>query len=130
MRLFAEPECWAFKESFPETWAEFGCGPGGIGDVFVPDSILGLDVSEACRIHDWYYRLWEGETEEDRYYADRVGRNNTIRIIRHDFLYVHRYQWLFGARLWIARKAYLKVRRYGAPAFFGERNKPETYKEI
>lgn len=31
-----------------------GCGPDGASSV-VPNSILGLNISEPCRIHDWEY---------------------------------------------------------------------------
>lgn len=47
-----------------------GCGPGGIGDWFVPDTMYGESVFLACQIHDWMYG--EGKTEEDRFYADMV----------------------------------------------------------
>jgi len=34
-----------------------GCGPGGIGDYLVPDTVWGLNIVLACRIHDYMY--WE-----------------------------------------------------------------------
>ena len=46
-----------------------GCGPGGWKYDLVPDTILGLDVSECCNIHDWMYN--EGATETDKKRADR-----------------------------------------------------------
>lgn len=30
-----------------------GCGPGSFGDIFVPDTILGCQITEACKIHDY-----------------------------------------------------------------------------
>jgi hypothetical protein len=85
-----------------------------------------LDVSEACKIHDWYYRFWWGETERDRAEADRIGRNNVMRIIDYN----GGRRWLVLMRKWLAHKAYKKVRRYGALAFFEERNKGKNYREI
>lgn len=46
-----------------------GCGPGWLGDLLVPDTMLGESVFLACRIHDWMYG--EGETMEDKKVADR-----------------------------------------------------------
>lgn len=47
-----------------------GCGPGSIGDWFVPDTMYGESVFLACQIHDWMYG--EGVNEEDKFYADMV----------------------------------------------------------
>ena len=30
-----------------EMWSEWGCGPGGIGDRFVPDTLWGLSITHA-----------------------------------------------------------------------------------
>ena len=38
-----------------------GCGPGDIGDWFVPDTMYGESVFLACQIHDWMYG--EGKTQ-------------------------------------------------------------------
>ena len=32
-----------------------GCGPGGVGDYLVPDTVWGLSIFLACRVHDWMY---------------------------------------------------------------------------
>ena len=128
--LYAEPECWQFREAYPDEWLSFGCGPGSLGDYLVPDSVLGLSVVEACRIHDWYYRLWlEGETEEDRATADRIGRNNALRIIDHAYEKGSNI-WLTRIRRWLVQQAYLRVRKYGAAAFFEERNAKAYYREV
>jgi len=47
-----------------------GCGPGSIGDWFVPDTMYGESVFLACQIHDWMYN--EGKIEKDRFIADMV----------------------------------------------------------
>lgn len=41
-----------------------GCGREGAENRFVPDSILGLDISPACRVHDWMYEDAQEETDE------------------------------------------------------------------
>jgi hypothetical protein len=45
-----------------------GCGPGKIGDWFIPDSILGDSIFLACQIHDWMYD--EGQSIYDKKWAD------------------------------------------------------------
>lgn len=57
-----------------------GCGPGGIGDWFVPDTMYGEPVFLACRIHDWMYG--EGRTVEDKKIADRVFLWNMTTLIQ------------------------------------------------
>lgn len=57
-----------------------GCGPGSIGDWFVPDTMYGESVYLACRIHDWMYG--EGETLEDKRIADRVFLWNMVVLIQ------------------------------------------------
>jgi hypothetical protein len=123
-KLYAEPECFLFREQYPEDWKFFGCGPGDVGDYLVPDRILGISVRECCRIHDWYYRLWNGTTEQDRETADRIFLNNMLRVINHQ----ESGRWLTRLRSRIAYMYYKAVRRYGAPSFFEERNPNETYR--
>ena len=53
-----------------------GCGPGGWKLDFIPDTIHGHDVTEACNIHDWRYHL--GGTALDRFDADLELLTNLI----------------------------------------------------
>lgn len=127
LNLYGEPATWEYRDNFHDEWLKLGCGPGDIGDYLVPDRILGLSVVEACRIHDWYYRFWEGTTEVHRAIADRVFKNNMLRII-HDN---SRYATVRQARAWIADHVYYEsVHRRGAPAFFSERNANENMRLI
>lgn len=57
-----------------------GCGPGNIGDWFVPDTMYGEPVYLACRIHDWMYG--EGESKEDKKASDRVFLWNMTVLIQ------------------------------------------------
>jgi hypothetical protein len=56
-----------------------GCGPGGVGDWLVPDSIWGLNIKPACFIHDYMYAV--GETEEDKRWADQVFLSNMLQMV-------------------------------------------------
>lgn len=42
-----------------------GCGRDGIESRVVPDSIMGLDISPACRVHDWMYTAAAEEPDEE-----------------------------------------------------------------
>ena len=106
-----------FKNKYPEEWESFGCGPGGIGDWFVPDNILGVDISEACRIHDCDYRFGKGNTEEYRKEVDRIFMYNMVKLISE----YKNYHWLLVNRLKIAKFYYIIVRKYGSESFFEER---------
>jgi len=71
-----------FLEATPEEIEKKtgGCGPGNIGDWFVPDTMYGESIFLACQIHDWMYG--EGETLEDKKWADITFLvNMTILII-------------------------------------------------
>ena len=57
-----------------------GCGPGWLGDLLVPDTMLGESVFLACQIHDWMYG--EGETPKDKRDADRVFLWNMTVLIQ------------------------------------------------
>ena len=89
-----------------------GCGPGHLGDWFVPDTIWGLNVVEACRIHDHEYEV--GETKADKRRADARFLHNLIVLI-----YLKG-----GGRLLIKRRIrraftyYKMVSKFGYQAFF------------
>lgn len=58
-----------------------GCGSGW-KEPLVPDTLGGIDISEACSIHDYMYE--EGGAENDREYADRCFLFNMLTIIHRD----------------------------------------------
>lgn len=130
IKLFA-PEIYgcqpcSYFEATPEmlTDATGGCGPGGFGDILVPDRMYGLSVRAACSIHDWTYH-W-GETLEDKKLADRIFLNNMIRIIKAGSLL----DWLKRLRLKRAKLYYNMVKNYGGPAFWDNKNKPYEMREV
>jgi len=55
-----------------------GCGPGKLGDSFVPDTILGESIFLACQIHDWMYYVG---IPGDKDIADRVFLWNMVALI-------------------------------------------------
>ena len=116
--LFADAECWEFKAKFPGEYANYGCGPGGVGDFLVPDTVWGLSIRDACRIHDWGYRHCEEASEEDRKRHDRILRNNSQRIVSAGT----KWQWLKKLRYRRVLTYYQMVRGLGGPAYWNERN--------
>ena len=56
-----------------------GCGPGGAGDMFVPDTMYFLKVTPACAIHDWCFAVWNDKRGFDQ--ANNLFKNNMLRII-------------------------------------------------
>ncbi len=91
-----------------------GCGAAGAKFDFVPDSIYGLSIKEACNIHDYMYHV--GDNSEDKIISDRVFFYNTIRIIDGN-----------GGPLKLFRKLralwyFLSVNFFGGPAYWKTKN--------
>jgi hypothetical protein len=93
-----------------------GCGPGGTGDLIVPDTLWGISVKPACAIHDWMYAF--GLSAKDKALADRIFLNNMVRLIKA------RNSWGFleNLRLRRARTYYLAVKYFGGPSFWRGKN--------
>lgn len=75
--LAAPASFWAAPEELRDAVAG-GCGPGGVGDVFVPDSILWLDMYWACKIHDWCFAVWNDRPGFSL--GNQIFKNNMSRI--------------------------------------------------
>lgn len=102
----------AYLEATPEIRAAVcnGCGAGGWRFDIIPDNLYGLDISEACNIHDWMYTV--GETEEDKRTADRVFLENMYQLINDG-------AWVLRAIRRRAAKGYFEsVSHFGAAAFW------------
>lgn len=93
-----------------------GCGPGGFGDYFVPDTVWFLSIKEACKRHDWMYAF--GLTIEDKELSDRVFLNNMIRIIDA----YTKWGWLKRLRRKRAKTYYNFVKYAGGPSFWHDKN--------
>ena len=137
-RLFADEACWKFRQEQPRAWNSFGCGPGRWGDYLIPDTMWGLYIGEACKIHDWGYRLSPGASEEHRFEQDRILKWNCMRIINaaYDYRMEHNYkwhriwEWLHEKRTRRAELYYETVRSRGGPAYWEDRNPKSKYKLI
>lgn len=99
-------------------------GCGAKGGISVPNTFWGLDISEACNVHDYMYFI--GKTYSDKQEADRVFRNNLSRIIEA------RTSWGFLKRLRHRRKKTycLFVEEWGDTAYWKHKNRPKNILEI
>lgn len=88
-----------------------GCGPAGSKwkATIIPDTLYGLDVSEACFIHDFGYYF--GVTLDDKDKADSMFLDN-MNILISDGSW-----WLRFLRRRRAKKYYWAVKYFGKKAF-------------
>ena len=127
LSLYADAECWKFKWEHPDEFASYGCGPGGVGDFLIPDTVwITVSIRDACRIHDWGYRHCIESSEEDRARHDRILRNNAIRIVNH-YTKSKLLKWLRYRRV---QTYYAMVKRFGSNAYWEERNNADEYKVV
>ena len=117
--LYAPPQYWRLSRKVRDKLLN-GCGPAGMLNWLVPDTVYGLSIKAACNIHDFMYMT--GVTEEHRREADRVFLNNMIRIIdAHTSNNV-----LKRLRYRRAKTYYAFVDNYGGPWFWKDKNPSET----
>lgn len=116
-QIFAPASYWRESPALLDEVAN-GCGPGGIGDKLVPDTLWFLNIRPACRVHDYMY--WRGRTLADKSEADRVFLNNMIRIIDAKT----RWGWLRWLRYRRAYKYFEAVHLGGGPYFWRGKNRP------
>jgi len=93
-----------------------GCGPGGWKIDLVPDTLWGLNITDACDIHDYMYHV--GDDIKDKEEADRVFLNNMIRLVNAGT----KCRWLRLLRRHRANIYYSAVKKFGGPAFWAEKN--------
>ena len=98
-----------------------GCGPGtGWKEAIVPDSILGVNINEACNIHDFMYSDKYHEMKgikksaESKKNADCVFLGNMTTLIMNK----PSWKWVKRLRLKIAHKYYQAVKHFGGPSFY------------
>lgn len=82
-----------------------GCGPGWLGDWLIPDTVWGLSIERACRIHDYDYAIGT-----ERAVADERFHVNMQRIV----LFCTKWVWLKNLRLRRVKLYYLAVRHAGS----------------
>lgn len=95
-----------------------GCGSAQAKFDFIPDSIYGLLIKEACQIHDWMYHI--GITLEDKQEADRVFLNNLLRLIEAQKGAFNKV--LKPLRRRRALKYYEAVNAFGGPAYWSNKD--------
>lgn len=122
VRLYAPPEYWNLSEEARREISN-GCGPKRFG-FLVPDTMYGLDVSDACDIHDYMYHV--GTTLADKEEGDRVMLNNVLRIIEAKT----RLRPLLWLRRRRAYKYYRAVKHFGPPAFWAGKNSDAELQEV
>lgn len=115
--LYAPEQYWRLPETVRLTVVN-GCGPGGWLRFLVPDTNWGLNITPVCDIHDYMYTI--GQNHDDKVAADRVMLNNHIRWIDANT----KWDWLRRLRYNRAAFYYEKVRDFGGPAFWRDKNKP------
>lgn len=71
----------SFKESTQELISKVtgGCGPGYVGDWFVPDTMYFLKITPACKLHDWTFQVWNDKESFD--VANDLFKRNLYAII-------------------------------------------------
>lgn len=87
-----------------------GCGAANSKFDFIPDTLYGLSIKEACYRHDYAYYV--GKTEADKIAADKQFLNNMLAIIEAKGGLL---KWL---RSWRAMTYYNAVRDKGHKAFW------------
>ena len=146
MKLFALPSFW--KATAEEKRAVCnGCGPKRffLGEL-VPDEWFDVCFTGPCDIHDWGYKYREPFCIESKQVEDRALRNNLVRVIDYEMgecppKHKHwwqfrvkrkRQQWLMKRRMLykIAEAYYFFVDRFGGPAYWADKNKPEEMGEV
>ena len=122
MKLYAPN---SYYEASDEEKLEVCNGCGAKDGVKVPDTMWGLNISEACNIHDWMFE--EGITLADFYFANAVFIMNLSIII-----VCGGSKWLAPLRLMRATKYFVAVQRLGEDAYWVDNKRNErmniTYK--
>lgn len=88
-----------------------GCGSAKAKFDFVPDTIYGLSIREACYRHDYAYHI--GKTLEDKQAADTQFLKNMLTIINTQSIAI-----LKWPRRWRAMSYYSAVCDKGHDAFW------------
>ena len=105
-----------FTDGMPEDYKSNGCGAENARFDFVPDTIYGVSITPACKVHDWMYS--KGRTIEDKDTADRVFLNNMLRIIES----VDKWYYPTSLARRRALKYYEAVRAFGGSAYWEGKN--------
>ena len=119
-KIYAPISYWELSPAEKEQLCN-GCGAKN--GLKVPGTFWGLNIEEACNIHDYMYNI--GKTHYDKLFADAMFRLNLTVIIDSKESFLNRTLNLF--RHHRAGKYYIAVAKYGNSAFWvdKERLSPE-----
>ena len=126
--LYAPPAYWRLTADQRRQRCN-GCGTKGLCGYLVPDHLLGLPIGEACNIHDFMYEV--GETLADKQEADRVFKNNMLRLVGAVQISkawpINRLQLaVMRRRADLAEVYFGFVDKWGGPAFWDGKNQAAT----
>lgn len=76
--LVAPQKYWSESALYTPSYIN-GCGGSGITASIIPDSLLGLDITNACNIHDYMY-----EKGIEKEISDKTFLSNMMTIINKD----------------------------------------------
>lgn len=90
-----------------------GCGTSGWKGKLVPDTIYGISISEACKVHDFEYHM--GLIADEKEMADIRFLANIKLTIKHESKWS---SFLNPLRYVRAKTYYNAVAKFGDDAFF------------
>lgn len=108
MAVYAPNSYWEASE---EQRAKVCNGCGAKGGTKVPNTMWGLNIKQACNIHDWMFE--NGATLADFYFSNAVFIMNLALIIVENGS-----KWLAPLRLARATKYFLAVQELGQDAYW------------
>jgi hypothetical protein len=92
------------------------CGSDKAWFDFIPDNFVGVDISLACKIHDYMYVI--GGTEKDKIKADKTFKKNLTALVLNNGDLAWR-----DTNLALVNAYYLAVSRFGDSSFNYKNNK-------
>ena len=115
-KIYAPITYW---ELSPEEKKEICNGCGSKDGLKVPDTFWGLNIEEACNIHDYMYNI--GKTHYDKLFADAMFRLNLTVIIDAKETFKDK---LFSIlRHYRAGTYYIAVAKYGNSSFWKDKER-------
>lgn len=115
-KIYAPITYW---ELSPEEKKEICNGCGAKDGLKVPDTFWGLNIEEACNIHDYMYN--NGKTHYDKLFADAMFRLNLTVMI--DAKETFKDKLLSVLRHYRAGTYYIAVAKYGNSSFWKDKER-------
>lgn len=115
-KIYAPITYW---ELSPEEKKEICNGCGAKDGLKVPDTFWGLNMEEACNIHDYMYSI--GKTHYDKLFADAMFRLNLTVMI--DAKETFKDKLLSVLRHYRAGTYYIAVAKYGNSSFWKDKER-------